>query len=260
MNAGPPEAAETHGLTRRGPRAASPPIRADPGPLPTGGAARAERVYRWVEFGALFWVMPVIALVLVRRPELWGTVPRPAALPLFLWSAFAACLGMLWFDPTFDRTALWRWRGLVDGSSGVRGLIGRWAACSLALAGLVFLLAPDNLFAFARAHPQRWGAIVVLYPWLSVVPQGVVYRSFIFHRYRELFDRPGAMVWASTLAFAWSHVIFQSWLALALTFVGGWFFATTYARARSGAAASFEHALYGCMVFTVGLGRALYLG
>ena len=45
-----------------------------------------------------------------------------------------------------------------------------------------------------------------------------------------------------------------------LTAIGGWFFATTYARTRSLWLASFEHALYGQLVFTVGLGQYFYGG
>jgi hypothetical protein len=46
---------------------------------------------------------------------------------------------------------------------------------------------------------------------------------------------------------------------------GGLFFARTYLRARSALASTLEHALpehtlYGCWIFTVGLGRHFYAG
>ena len=49
-------------------------------------------------------------------------------------------------------------------------------------------------------------------------------------------------------------------LAVALCVIGGWLFADTYSRTRSLWLASAEHALYGCLVFTVGLGRYFYGG
>jgi hypothetical protein len=45
-----------------------------------------------------------------------------------------------------------------------------------------------------------------------------------------------------------------------LTLIGGWFFAETYARTRSMRLVWLEHALYGCLVFTIGLGDYFYHG
>jgi hypothetical protein len=56
------------------------------------------------------------------------------------------------------------------------------------------------------------------------------------------------------------HVIFGNGLAMALTLVGGLFFGHTYLRTRSLLACTFEHGLYGCFVFTIGLGRFFYAG
>ena len=68
------------------------------------------------------------------------------------------------------------------------------------------------------------------------------------------------MVIASGLLFAFSHVVFRNWPAMALTLIGGVLFATTYRRTRSLLVCLVEHALYGLLIFTVGLGRYLYLG
>jgi hypothetical protein len=43
-----------------------------------------------------------------------------------------------------------------------------------------------------------------------------------------------------------------------LTLAGGWLFARRYQRTRSLLAASVEHALYGVLAFTVGLGTLFY--
>ena len=48
--------------------------------------------------------------------------------------------------------------------------------------------------------------------------------------------------------------------AVALTLVGGWKFAATYRHTRSLWAVSIEHAIYGGILFTVGLGQFFYTG
>jgi membrane protease YdiL (CAAX protease family) len=68
------------------------------------------------------------------------------------------------------------------------------------------------------------------------------------------------MILASACAFAFLHIIFRNWLAVALTFGGGLLFAARYAETGSLATSSFEHALYGCWLFTVGLGQYFYHG
>jgi len=49
-------------------------------------------------------------------------------------------------------------------------------------------------------------------------------------------------------------------LAPALTLAGGLLFAFRYAQTGSLATSCFEHALYGCWLFTVGLGQNFYHG
>lgn len=68
------------------------------------------------------------------------------------------------------------------------------------------------------------------------------------------------MIVASAAAFAFMHIIFRNWVAVGLTFAGGLLFAARYAETSSLAASSFEHSLYGCWLFTVGLGQYFYHG
>jgi membrane protease YdiL (CAAX protease family) len=65
---------------------------------------------------------------------------------------------------------------------------------------------------------------------------------------------------ASAAAFGFLHIIFRNSLAVGLTFCGGILFAWRYAETGSLATSSFEHALYGCWQFTVGLGQYFYHG
>ncbi len=101
---------------------------------------------------------------------------------------------------------------------------------------------------------------MVLYPLLSVWPQEMLYRSLLFHRYRALFRTDIALILVSALAFGFAHVIFLNWIAVAMTVAGGFLFARDYARHRSLPLSCLEHSLYGCLIFTVGLGRFFYTG
>jgi membrane protease YdiL (CAAX protease family) len=100
---------------------------------------------------------------------------------------------------------------------------------------------------------------MLLYPLLSVWPQEVIFRRFFFARYQEIFGAAG-LVPASALAFGFAHIIFLNWVAVAMTLAGGAIFATDYARYRRLGLACLEHSLYGCLIFTIGLGQYFYTG
>jgi membrane protease YdiL (CAAX protease family) len=68
------------------------------------------------------------------------------------------------------------------------------------------------------------------------------------------------MVFASALAFALVHLVFRNPIAPPLSLVGGLLFAATYERTGSSLVATIQHALFGCWVFTVGLGWYFYHG
>jgi membrane protease YdiL (CAAX protease family) len=128
------------------------------------------------------------------------------------------------------------------------------------LIGLLWLLKPAVLFSLIVLHPKLWLLVIIAYPLLSVLPQELIYRAYFFARYRPLFgDGPG-LVLASAGVFAFGHLVFHNWPAVALTFCGGWLFGQTYRRTGSLLAAAVEHALYGCAIFTIGYGQFFFDG
>jgi membrane protease YdiL (CAAX protease family) len=130
----------------------------------------------------------------------------------------------------------------------------------LFLLALTALIEPANLFGFPRRAPQIWLMVVCLYPLLSAYPQELIYRAFLFHRYRPLLRSDVTLVWVSTISFGFLHLIYDNWIAVLFGLLGGYFFSTTYRRTGSLLAASLEHALYGLLVFTIGLGQYFYEG
>ena len=207
--------------------------------------------------------MPRMALIVeflvlfVGLPLAYRFAPvRIPALPV-LWVITAYALWQLMRDARFDRGRMWN-SGALPGRIGVILVI--FAVVAVVIGLGVRWFAPELEWSFVRSHPGFWAIMMVAYPVLSVYPQGIIYRAFFFERYGALFPSRWAMILASAGAFAFMHLIFRNWLAVGLTFAGGMLFAWRYAETGSLATSSFEHALYGCWLFTVGLGQYFYHG
>lgn len=203
------------------------------------------RIWLATEFSFLFFgVVGGYALV--------GSPGNPV--PLIVVAGVAA-LAYLRRQPTFDRHDLTRPQALKPVAA---PMLGRWAVAALTLVAALAVAAPGRLFDLPREQPRLWAMVVVLYPLLSVYPQEVVYRAFLLHRYRPLFGAGHAAAVASTAAFGFAHVIYGSALSVALTLLLGWFLTRRYQRTRSLLTTSVEHALYGVLAFTIGLGDFFY--
>jgi hypothetical protein len=175
---------------------------------------------------------------------------RIPALPL-LWIVSGYALWQLLHDPQFKRGQLWNAGQLTDHLAEILAI---FVVVALVLWLGVRRFAPDLEWSFVRRHPVFWAVVMVAYPVLSVYPQGLLYRAFFFERYTALFPGRWTMIVASAAAFAFLHIVFRNWLAVALLF------AARYADTGSLATSAFEHALYGCWLFTVGLGQYFYHG
>ena len=164
------------------------------------------------------------------------------------------CAGVLLRDPTFARRDL---LGVAGVRAGLGIVLGRASLVSVGLLILAVATAPQSLFAFPRHRTWVWLLVMVLYP-LSAWAQEIVFRTFFFHRYGHLFATARRRILASGLVFGWAHVVVNDLAAIPLAAVAGLLFASTYERSRSTLLVSIEHALYGDVVFTVGLGSLFY--
>lgn len=216
--------------------------------------SRAVRIQRGLEFTVLFVLLP---LTLVAVP---GRVP--IIVPL-LGGALLSLL-LLLPDRSFQKRQLWQgedWRPVMP------GVLKRFAVLAPAILLLTWLvdrsamtgLEQSVLFRLPSEKPLLWLMILLFYPLVSVYPQGLIYRALFFHRYGRLFGGPTVQILVAAVVFALAHAII-SWVAVAVTFVGGLMFAHTYLQSRSLLASGIEHALYGCWAFTCGLGWFLYSG
>jgi membrane protease YdiL (CAAX protease family) len=161
------------------------------------------------------------------------------------------CAVALRADPTIPRTALWGW---AAARSGLSRVLARAAVVGLGLLALAVASARPLL---PSTQPRRWALVMLLYP-ISAYAQEVVCRTFFFHRYAALFDRRATRVLASGLIFGWAHVAVNSVAGILLATAAGLAIASTYERTRSTLLVTIEHALYGDLAFTAGLGALFY--
>ena len=118
---------------------------------------------------------------------------------------------------------------------------------------------PGQALALPRRAPGLWVAIMLIYPFLSALPQELVFRVLFFRRYGGLFDGRRVAVAVNAAGFGLAHLMFWNWVAAALTVAGGVIFARAYLR-RGFVQAVLLHAIAGGIIFTSGLGSFFYHG
>ncbi len=129
----------------------------------------------------------------------------------------------------------------------------------IALSSTLFLyyVHPENLFIVIKKKPTLWFGVLLIYTFLSALPQELIYRSFFFERYQTIFSKPYYLIWTNILVFPLAHLLFDNVLVLLVAFIGGMIFTTTYYRTKSVLFTSMEHAIYGNWLFTIGMGEML---
>lgn len=136
----------------------------------------------------------------------------------------------------------------------------RLLAAAAVLAGGILLVAPELFLELPRRSPRLWALVMVFYPLLSVLPQGILYRGLFYARYAPLFAGEGMRRVAGAAAFSLAHLVFLNPWAMLLTLAGGMMFNRTYRASGCLQAANLEHAVCGQLVFTCGWGLYLYHG
>ena len=121
----------------------------------------------------------------------------------------------------------------------------------------VWFTEKEALFNVLLNKPKLWLFILFVYSFFSVYPQELIYRTFYFQRYEMLFKNRSVFVFVNAIGFSLVHMFFRYSLVLLLTFFGGILFAITFNKTRSTILVTIEHAIYGCWLFTVGMGEML---
>lgn len=203
-----------------------------------------NKIYLLIECTVIYIGMPLVFY--------FNLLPAPKLAALL---AFAIlCVLVLWFHKELDFGQLLQ----PPETARYKQLIWRILAAALTILLLVMLVQPSNLFGFPREQPVVWMVVILLYPLLSAMPQELIYREYFFQRYKALFTSDRVRAFASAVAFSFLHIVYDNVWAVGLSLAGGLLLADTYLKTRSLYWVSVEHALYGCLIFTIGMGNYFY--
>lgn len=200
-------------------------------------------VLRWTELSLLFFLTPLLVFLLISDQETW-------LMPM-LFVTGAACLVVLLRDNNFKRFRLWL---PASYSVHLRAVLKLFIPCALLLAVCAYLVTPDIFFILPREELPFWLLTLAIYPIVSVIPQELIFRTFFFHRYKGIIPSKTFRWLLSTLCFAFAHIVYGNWIAVGLSLCGGLLFGYRYMQTRSTMLVVIEHSLWGCYLFTLGLG------
>ena len=201
------------------------------------------KVALFVEFVVLFICLPVFTFFL--RDKI-----APYLL-VFLITILAWCLLLLLSDSRFKRFRLWNKQ---EFKSSFVNVVYFFLLAAILMTAASWYFTPDWFFTLPRDHTYWWLLLLLLYPLLSAWPQEVIFRTFLFHRYKKVFKSKTLRAYLSATSFALAHLLFANWIAVVGSFIAGLVFSFTYIHSRSTLLVAVEHSLWGCWLFTAGLG------
>lgn len=177
----------------------------------------------------------------------------------FLWIAAAYCAYHLFYvgHENFAKDT-WKWHAV--NWDNMKPILGRWVIACIGMYLFLYFYDASKLFNLVTEKPAQIIMLFTIYPLLSALPQELIFCSFFFHRYKRFFKSPRARIYASAAVFAYAHMLYINPVAPILSFIAGLVFAYTYARTRSLALVTVEHALYGNAMFFIGLGYYFWSG
>lgn len=192
------------------------------------------------------------------------------AVPLAVFAYFEyisvfAVYGLIFLISLFllHKTPDFNWRELVDIHTLKRQgivLAVSFVTTALVVGGLAWHFLPERFLSTWEGRESLLLRILLFYPFLSALPQEVMYRVLFFKRYRQLFYNTNAAILANASCFSLLHIFYQNWFAVGLTFVGGIVFAWAYVHRNSFTLAWVMHSLGGQLIFISGLGIYFYHG
>lgn len=209
---------------------------------------------RFAEFGCLFIAVPVLLRII---PDIARIMGHRLWIPIipFLLAMTGGVLFYLIKTQKFqfldlisiNRTRRRDWMIMLVRFLFVASLLSIWS----------YTAKPEVWLRLPRESTELWILVVILYPLISVIPQGILFRAFYTIRYASLF--PAALqTLVGAVIFSFAHLPFGNAFALAFTFIGGLMFLSSYKRTGSLLFSGIEHALYGDLLFTLGWGEYFF--
>lgn len=204
-----------------------------------------------VEFALLCIALPTLIIMERLAPFMF----------FFLWSAalYTAVVTYLSVGGRAFLRTMWRFDQI--NRENLRLVIPRWIVACIGMTVFLYLVDPDRMFSLFDRLPIWAVPVLILgYTGLSALPQEFIFCAFFFRRYSAFFTTVLRMIIASSLVFAYAHVLFINWVAPTLSIIAGLIFASTYQKTKSLALVTLEHGLYGGWLFIIGLGWYFYGG
>ncbi len=177
---------------------------------------------------------------------------------LALWVTGLYAILVLRGKPDFTFQQLWQGNGWPIAARRHAAL--RFLLIAILLTILTLIYLPKRFLSFPAEHFWVWLLVLALYPVLSAAPQELIFRSFFFTRYSELIGEKLSAILINGFLFGFCHITFNNWIAPICSFFAGIILAHSYQQHRSLKLAVIEHALYGCLVFTIGIGWYFFTG
>ena len=122
---------------------------------------------------------------------------------LTLYLVFILSLVILYFDKTFLLVSLkkkidWKFVSIFTVSFICLGFI------------YVLLIDKNLLFIFPKTNFKLWLVVIIVYPFLSVIPQEIVYRVFFFQRYFPKNNNSNFLIILNMFVFSYGHLVFNN--------------------------------------------------
>lgn len=197
------------------------------------------KIARWLELLSVYIGIPLLLK--------FDILPVYKLVPLFM--VFLFYLFVLLRDKTFKRKQF-----RLNGFDAWIMILWRTVIMLLFLLLFTRFVFPSQYFELPLTNKNLWLLLVFTYPFLSVIPQEFVFRVYFYHRFQGLIGNRNILILLNALLFSFSHIMFENWVALVLTFIASILFSLTYLRYRSFTIVVLEHAIYGVLIFTIGPG------
>lgn len=207
-----------------------------------------SRYYLILEFFLLCIALPGFIIFTKSAPFLF----------LFLWGAAFYGFIILRVVHQDHIKQLWKWEAVT--TKNIKPILYRWLVACVAMTVFLYFYDSEQMFNIALTRPYFLPILMLLYPILSALPQEFIFCSFFFKRYRPFFGANHEMIVASTIVFAYAHLLYINPVAPSLSLLGGAIFALTYRKTQSLALVTIEHGLYGNFLFLIGLGWYFFSG
>lgn len=205
-----------------------------------------RKTWHWAEFILLFFGVPLLLLF-----ESKIIHPSSVLLPVLV-------ALIIYFRKQKD----FHWRELIQLNISRKTWLTQLLIVlfiGVALLMIVFLFEPENLFNLPRKNPAIWVAMLFFYPIFSAYGQEIIFRKFLFLRYKKIFPSVWIMILASGISFSFAHIFYFNTLAMVLSFLGGIYLAFVYSKTGSVLFVTLLHGIMGFILFTVGLGQHFWL-